>query len=130
MTKANKTMVKFTFDTYDSLRKQVHDRIIDYINTGKADDIDLNDPLRFFELWRIILESDRKLYIDSVSYVKMESVLGDTFGFRYLFSSVDGKLDAIINAWRFIFLSVFIEHYHEFKEIWERRKSSSNIESV
>lgn len=125
MKKANKTMVKFTFDTYDSLRKQVHDRIIDYIDTGKADDIDLNDPLRFFEIWRFILESDRKLYCAADNYGKMASVLGDTFGFRHLFSSVEDKLDAIINAWRFIFLSVFMEHYHEFKAVWERRKTGN-----
>lgn len=118
-------MVKFTFDTYDSLRKQVHDRIIDYINVGEADDIDLNDPLRVIELWHSMIESNRKLYIDSVSYVEMESVLGDTFGFRHLFSSIDGKLDIIRSAWRFIILSVFIEHYHEFKAIWERRKTGN-----
>lgn len=125
MKKVNKTMDKFTFDTYDSLRKQVYDRIIDYINAGQADDIDLNDPLRFFELWRIILESDRKLYCAVGNYGKMASMLRDTFGFVYLFSLVEDKLDAIINAWRFIFLSVFIEHYHEFKSVWERRKTGN-----
>lgn len=125
MKKVNNVMAKFTFDTYDSLRKQVHDRIIDYINAGQADDIDLNDPLRFFELWRIILESDRKLYCAVGNYGKMASMLGDTYGFIYVFSSQEDKIDAIINAWRFIFLSVFIEHYHEFKSVWERRKTSN-----
>ncbi len=121
MKKENKTMDKFTFDTYDNLRKQVYDRIIDYINAGEADDIDLNDPLRVIDLWHSMIESNRKLYIDSVSYVDMASVLGDTFGFRYLFSSMEGKLNVIRDAWRFIILSVFIEHYHEFKAVWNRR---------
>lgn len=125
MKKVDKTMAKFTFDTYDSLRKQVYDRIIDYINAGKADDIDLNDPLRFFELWRIILESDRKLYCAADNYYKMHSILVDTFGFRRLFSSIGNNIDIIINAWRFIFLSVFIEHYHDIKAVWERRKTGN-----
>ena len=113
------------FDTYENVKRQVYDRIIDYINAGKADDIDLNDPLRFFELWRVILESDRKLYCAAGNYEKMRSVLVDTFGFKRLFSSIGRELDAIINAWRFIFLSVFIEHYHEFKAVWNKRINSN-----
>lgn len=118
-------MVKFIFDTYDSLRKQVHDRIIDYINAGKADDIDLNDPLRVIELWQSMLEYDRKLYFAAGNYGKMAAVLGDTFGFRHLFYPLEDKFDAIRSAWRFIILSVFIEHYHDIKAVWERRKTSN-----
>lgn len=125
MKKVDKTMAKFTFDTYDSLRKQVYDRIIDYINAGKADDIDLNDPLRFFELNDDMVKSDIKLYCGAGNYEKMQSVLGDVFGFKRLFSSSGRKLDVTISAWQLIVLSVFIEHYHEFKAIWERRKTGN-----
>lgn len=125
MNKANKMMVKFTFDTYDSLRKQVYDRIIDYINAGKADDIDLNDPLRATEIYEDIIESDRKLYFDLDNYGKMRSVLVDTFGFKRLFSSIGDELGIIMSAWQLIFLSVFIEHYHDIKAVWERRITSN-----
>lgn len=114
-------MVKFTFDTYDSLRKQVHDRIIDYINAGEADDIDLNNPLRVIELNNDMVKSDMKLYCAAGNYAKMRSLLGDTFGFKRLFSSSGRELDVIISAWQLIVLSVFIEHYHEFKAVWDRR---------
>lgn len=118
-------MVKFTFDTYDSLRKQVYDRIIDYINARQADDIDLNDPLRATEISKDIIESDRKLYFDLDNYGKMRSVLADTFGFKCLFSSIGDEFGIIMSAWQLIFLSVFIEHYHEFKAVWERRITSN-----
>lgn len=125
MNKANKTMTKFTFDTYDSLRKQVYDRIIDYIDTGKVDGIDLNDPLRVIELNDSMVKSDIKLYCGAGNYEKMQSVLGDIFGFKRLFSSLGRKLDVTISAWQLIVLSVFIEHYHEFKEIWNKRMTSN-----
>lgn len=125
MKKANKTMAKFTFDTYDSLRKQVHDRIIDYIDTGKADDIDLNDPLSVMEINNDMVKSDMKLYCAASNYEKMHSLLVDTFGFRRMFSSIGRELDVIISAWQLIILSVFIEHYHEFKSVWERRKTGN-----
>lgn len=125
MKKANKTMAKFTFDTYDSLRKQVYDRIIDYIDTGKADGIDLNDPLSFIDLSNDMVKSDMKLYCDAGNYYEMHSMLVDVFGFRRLFSTIGDKFDIIMSAWQLIILSVFIEHYHEFKEMWERRKTGN-----
>lgn len=125
MKKANKTMVKFTFDTYDSLRKQVHGRIIDYINAGEADDIDMNDPLRSTELADDIMTSDRKLYFNLGDYRKMASILGNIYGFRDMFSAGRPEITVIMSAWQLIFLAVFMEYYHEFKYVWNKRMISN-----
>ena len=129
-------MNKFTFETYVTLKMRVRDIIVDWIYSGKFDDEDFNNVITIIMCMRDIANNNENLYMNLDYYEPMESLLCNHDDYRNIFMIAhlepldnDRKMNAIERVWNNVFLSVFIEHYHEFKEMWERRKSSGNIES-
>lgn len=132
MKKVNKTMVKFTFDTYDSLVEQVRERVIDWINEGKVDDLDMNDPLVSIEISDDMMKSDREAYYGPHNYCRMKSLLGDRYTFSHIFCDNSYSLDEhkgyaetskLMSAWHLVFMVVFMRSYYDFMVIWGRRRS-------
>lgn len=136
--KVNKMMVKFTFDTYDSLVEQVRERVIDWINKGKVDDLDMNDPLVSIEISDDMMKSDREAYYGSHNYWRMKALLEDRYMFNHIFCdnsySLDGhveyaEMSQLMSAWQLVFVVVFMKSYYDFMVIWggRRRKKDGNV---
>lgn len=131
-------MDKFTFETYVTLKMRVRDIIIDWIYSGKFDDEDFNNVITIIMCMRNIVNNNENLYMNLDYYEPMESLLCNHEDYNNIFIIAhfkpldnDRKMDAIERVWNNVFLVVFIEHYHEFKEMWDgRMKSNGNIESV
>lgn len=131
MKKVNKMMVKFTFDTYDSLVEQVRERVIDWINEGKVDDLDMNDPLVSIEISDDMMKSDREAYYGPRNYERMKSLLEDRYMFNHIFCDNSYSLDEhkgyaetskLMSAWQLVFMVVFMRSYYDFMVIWGRRR--------
>lgn len=131
-------MNKFTFETYTALKMQVRDIIIDWIYSGKFDNEDFNNVFAILMRMKEVAYNNENLYMDLDYYKPMESLLGDHADYRHIFIIAHvlpldnfSKRAAVNRVWNNVFLVVFVENYHEFKEIWgERMKSNGNIESV
>lgn len=130
-------MDKFTFDTYAALKMRVRDIIIDWIYSGKFDDEDFNNVITILMRMKDEVNNNENLYMDLDYYEPMESLLCDHDDYRNIFIiahvlplSDFSKRAAIDTVWKSVFLTVFVEDYHKFKEIWEERmKSNDNIKS-
>lgn len=135
-------MNKFTFETYAALKMQVRDIIIGWIYSGKFDNEDFRNE-NFSNVITILMRmkdevnNNENLYMNLDYYESMESLLCDHDDYRNIFIiahvlplSDFRKRAAIDTVWKNAFLTVFVENYHEFKEIWEERmKSNDDIES-
>lgn len=124
-------MVKFTFDTYDSLVEQVRERVIDWINEGKVDDLDMNDPLVSIEISDDMMKSDREAYYGPRNYWRIKSLLEDRYMFNHIFCDNSYSLDEhkgyaetskLMSAWQLVFMVVFMRGYYDFMVIWGRRR--------
>lgn len=130
-------MNKFTFETYAALKMQVRDIIIGWIYSGKFDNEDFSNVITILMRMKDEVNNNENLYMNLDYYESMESLLCDHDDYRNIFIiahvlplSDFRKRAAIDTVWKNAFLTVFVENYHEFKEIWEERmKSNDNIES-
>lgn len=124
-------MVRYTFDTFDRLVEQVRERVIDWINEGNVDDLDMNDPLVSIEISDDMMKSDREAYYGPHNYGRMKSLLEDRYMFSHIFCdnsySLDGhkgyaETSKLMSAWHLVFMVVFMRSYYDFMVMWDRRR--------
>lgn len=121
-------MTGFRFDTYRLLKRQVFNRIVDWINTGNMDDINYNAVVVALENIDGIITRDHEIYSREDDYVSLEVLSWKSDELKDIFQlAIDSDTDDsdvyidLLQIWRLLFKEVFIENYGYFMNMLNDR---------
>ena len=115
-------MTGFRFDSYTKLKRQVFNRIVDWINAGNMDDINYNVMVVALEDIDGIVSKGHEIYFNEDHYVPFEILAYRNDDFKDIFDlAADEYPDnpdmhtKLIRIWTLLFREVFIENYFHFR---------------
>lgn len=121
-------MTGFRFDTYRLLKRQVFNRIVDWINTGNMDDINYNAVVVALDNIDNIITRDHEIYSREDDYVSLEVLSWKSDELKDIFLlAIDSDTDDsdvyidLLQIWRLLFREVFIENYGYFMNMLNDR---------
>lgn len=121
-------MTGFRFDTYRLLKRQVFNRIVDWINTGNMDDINYNAVVVALDNIDNIITRDHEIYSREDDYVSLEVLSWKSDELKDIFLlAIDSDTDDsdvyidLLQIWRLLFKEVFIENYGYFMNMLNDR---------
>lgn len=128
-------MTGFRFDTYRLLKRQVFNRIVDWINTGNMDDINYNAVVVALDNIDNIITRDHEIYSREDDYVSLEVLSWKSDELKDIFLlAIDSDTDDsdvyidLLQIWRLLFREVFIENYGYFMNMLnDRMVENGNI---
>lgn len=121
-------MTGFRFDTYRLLKRQVFNRIVDWINTGNMDDINYNAVVVALDNIDNIITRDHEIYSREDDYVSLEVLSWKSDELKDIFLlAIDSDTDDsdvyidLLQIWKLLFREVFIENYGYFMNMLNDR---------
>lgn len=118
------------FDTYENVKKQVYDRIVENIDGGGADDINFDVAVDALDYTDGLAEDMMCGFLNEEIY-KMVLLSGRDENFRSIFSRTaalptndiggDEPYSVLMTVWTLLYREVLVENYIGLRDIWRKR---------